>query len=105
MKDDDQQAGPWIKAITRKYKKIKKLVLKRMLLTDADIQILADKMGRLKVLKFKKCAGFSTDDLKFIAESCKNLTVFSLEGSDVKRQSDWLNVVARNNTKNSLRKC
>lgn len=65
-------AGPWINAIAGALDCLKAIHFRRMIVKDADLEVLIRARGpRLVVLKLDKCSGFSTDGLKLLARSCR----------------------------------
>ncbi|KAK8951201.1 Coronatine-insensitive protein 1 [Platanthera zijinensis] len=91
-------AGPWVNEVASHFSCLKSLHLRRMIVKDADIVVLARDRGHmLQVLKLDKCSGFSTDGLSIIATSCRCLrTLFLEESSAVEKDSGWLHQVAVN---------
>lgn len=93
-------ATPWIHEFARSFDCLKSLHLRRMIVTDRDLEILAQARGRaLQVLKLDKCSGFSTDGLLYITRSCRNLRILFLEESIVvEKDGQWLHELALNNS-------
>jgi coronatine-insensitive protein 1 len=91
---------PWIKEISQYFDCLKNLHLRRMIVQDSDLMLLARTRGHvLQSLKLDKCSGFSTHGLSFIARFCRNLKVFLLEESTiVENDGEWLHELALNNT-------
>ncbi|EPS71226.1 coronatine-insensitive 1 [Genlisea aurea] len=91
---------PWLQEIARSYRRMKALHFRRMIVTDSDLELLASSNGKiLQVLKLDKCSGFSTDGLRHIARSCRNLRSLILEESAiVENDGEWLHELAENNT-------
>ncbi|KAJ0987868.1 hypothetical protein J5N97_006224 [Dioscorea zingiberensis] len=93
-------AGPWIQEIADSFRCLKSLHLRRMIVTDADIDVLVRARCRiLEALKLDKCSGFSTNGLLLVARSCKCLkTLFLEESIIVENDADWLHELASNNS-------
>ncbi|CAA6656748.1 unnamed protein product [Spirodela intermedia] len=93
-------ARPWINAIAGALDCLKEIHLRRMIVKDADLEVLIRARGpRLVVLKLDKCSGFSTDGLKLLARSCSCLrTLFLEESSITEKDGDWLHELAVNNS-------
>nr|XP_008392915.2 coronatine-insensitive protein 1 [Malus domestica] len=90
---------PWVMEIANSFHRLKCLHFRRMIVSDSDLELLADSRGRvLQVLKLDKCSGFTTGGLLHIG-SCRNLrTLFLEESSIVEEDGDWLHALAVNNT-------
>ncbi|XP_073009839.1 coronatine-insensitive protein homolog 1a-like isoform X1 [Typha latifolia] len=94
-------AAPWIAEIAVAFQCLKSLHLRRMIVRDADIEVLVKARGHmLQSIKLDKCSGFSTDALKLIARSCSRClrTLFLEESSITDNDSEWLHELAVNNT-------
>ncbi|KAL2555686.1 Coronatine-insensitive protein 1 [Forsythia ovata] len=92
---------PWIEKIVESFKKMKSLHLRRMIVKDSDLELLAaSATGKaLEVLKLDKCSGFSTDGLLHISRSCRNLRTLVMEESTiVENDGEWLHELALKNT-------
>lgn len=77
-------AAPWVEILTKSYRNLRHLRLKRMTVSDADIEKLVSICGEsLQRLELEKCSGFSTRGLEFIARVCKNLVVLNLSECDI----------------------
>ncbi|XP_043718637.1 coronatine-insensitive protein 1-like [Telopea speciosissima] len=92
--------GPWIKEIAESFNCLKSLHFRRMIVTDADLELLARSRGHtLQVLKLDKCSGFSTDGLLHIARHCRCLRTLFLEESFLEeKDGQWLHELALSNT-------
>lgn len=65
-------ATPWVDLFAQRYPSLSQLRLKRMSVSDADIQTLAQGCGKsLQILELEKCSGFSTMGLRSIAQACR----------------------------------
>ena len=63
---------PWVTEIAESFNCLKSLHLRRMIVRDSDLELLARTRGRvLLALKLDKCSGFSTDGLLHIGRSCR----------------------------------
>ena len=63
---------PWVREIAESFNCLKSLHLRRMIVRDSDLELLARTRGRvLLALKLDKCSGFSTDGLLHIGRSCR----------------------------------
>ncbi|XP_042491288.1 coronatine-insensitive protein 1-like [Macadamia integrifolia] len=93
-------AGPWIREIAQSFNCLKSLHFRRMIVKDADLELLARARGHmLQVLKLDKCSGFSTDGLWHVARNCRCLRILFLEESCIEeRDGQWLHELAINNT-------
>lgn len=63
---------PWVEEFAKSFPCLKSLNLRRMIVRDSDLQLLAQSRGNaLQVLKLDKCSGFSTDGLLHITRGCR----------------------------------
>lgn len=94
-------AAPWLArlALPRSFDLLRSLHLRRMVVTDADLSLLAAaKAVLLLSLKLDRCDGFSTDALARIASSCRRLETLFLEDSSIRDTgADWLRLLATHN--------
>ncbi|XP_022771005.1 protein TRANSPORT INHIBITOR RESPONSE 1-like [Durio zibethinus] len=82
---------PWILEMARAYPWLEEIRLKRMVVTDESLELIAKSFKNFKVLVLFSCEGFSTDGLAAIAASCKNLRELDLRDSEVDDLSGhWL---------------
>ncbi|GMI81399.1 TRANSPORT INHIBITOR RESPONSE 1 [Hibiscus trionum] len=82
---------PWIAEMAGAYPWLEEIRLKRMVVTDESLELIAKSFKNFKVLVLSSCEGFSTDGLAAIAASCKNLRELDLRESDVDDLSGhWL---------------
>jgi hypothetical protein len=96
-------ARPWVEVLTRFYRHLRHLRLKRMTITDGDIELLVGACGEsLQRLELEKCSGFSTRGLDIIARGCRNLRELNLSEADIRNEGPlyWLTTLA--NTAKSL---
>ncbi|CAO2825620.1 unnamed protein product [Amaranthus hypochondriacus] len=89
---------PWVEMLAS-FPRLNSLHFRRMIVTDADLEIIANTKGRLlQSLKLDKCSGFSTDGLLHITRSCKNLKTLFLEDSSITDNSgEWFQQLAQHN--------
>ncbi|KAF8667268.1 hypothetical protein HU200_052937 [Digitaria exilis] len=76
-------AGPWIDAAARSCMGLEELRMKRMVVLDENLELLARSFPRFKALVLISCEGFSTDGLAAIASHCKLLRELDLQENDV----------------------
>ncbi|KAL8513473.1 hypothetical protein ACS0TY_012800 [Phlomoides rotata] len=82
---------PWIKAMSSAYPFLEEIKLKRMVVTDESLELIARSFKNFKVLVLSSCEGFTTDGLASIAANCRNLKELDLRDSDVEDLSGhWL---------------
>ncbi|CAI9767657.1 unnamed protein product [Fraxinus pennsylvanica] len=94
-------ATPWIEEIVKSFKKMKALHLRRMIVKDSDLELIAaTAIGKgLEVLKLDKCYGFSTNGLLHICRSLRSLMTLDMEASTIiENDGEWLQELALNNT-------
>ncbi|KAF5744165.1 protein TRANSPORT INHIBITOR RESPONSE 1 [Tripterygium wilfordii] len=83
---------PWIAAMGSAYPFLEEIRLKRMVVTDEALELIAKSFKNFKVLVLSSCEGFSTDGLAAIAANCRNLRELDLQESEVDDLSGhWLN--------------
>ncbi|KAE8693753.1 Protein TRANSPORT INHIBITOR RESPONSE 1 [Hibiscus syriacus] len=82
---------PWIVEMAGAYPCLEEIRLKRMVVTDESLELIAKSFKNFKVLVLFSCEGFSTDGLAAIAAGCKNLRELDLRESEVDDLSGhWL---------------
>lgn len=74
---------PWLVVMSSSYPMLEELRLKRMLVTDESLELLAHSFPNFRVLSLASCEGFSTDGLAIIARDCRNLTELDLQENDI----------------------
>ncbi|KAL5069360.1 hypothetical protein RYX36_020247 [Vicia faba] len=74
---------PWIKAMAAAYPFLQEIRLKRMVITDDSLDIIAKSFKNFTVLVLISCEGFTTDGLAAIAANCRNLRELDLRESEV----------------------
>ncbi|KAL5995999.1 GPI-anchored mannoprotein [Asimina triloba] len=62
--------GPWIAALAEAYPLLEELRLKRMVVSDENLELLSRAFKNFKVLVLVSCGGFSTNGLAAIAANC-----------------------------------
>ncbi|KAK3144914.1 hypothetical protein QOZ80_4AG0319640 [Eleusine coracana subsp. coracana] len=84
-------AAPWIEAAARGCVGLEELRMKRMVVSDEGLELLARSFPRFKALVLISCEGFSTEGLADIASHCKFLRELDLQENDVEdRGPRWL---------------
>ncbi|KAK7337393.1 hypothetical protein VNO77_17964 [Canavalia gladiata] len=82
---------PWITAMSCTLPWLEEIRLKRMVITDESLELIAKSFKNFKVLVLTSCEGFTTDGLAAIATYCRNLRVLDLQESEVEDLSGhWL---------------
>ncbi|XP_050363428.1 protein TRANSPORT INHIBITOR RESPONSE 1-like [Argentina anserina] len=82
---------PWIAALAGAYPWLEEIRLKRMVVTDECLELIAKSLKSFKLLVLSSCEGFSTDGLAAIAANCRNLRELDLHESYVEDPSGhWL---------------
>ncbi|WOL01753.1 transport inhibitor response 1-like protein Os04g0395600 [Canna indica] len=85
-------ALPWIEAAARSCAGLEELRLKRMVVTDDGLELLARSFPNFKSLVLVSCDGFSTDGLAAIATYCRGLRELDLQENEVDDHGrQWLN--------------
>ncbi|TKY52552.1 TRANSPORT INHIBITOR RESPONSE protein 1 [Spatholobus suberectus] len=74
---------PWIKAMAVAYPWLQEIRLKRMVITDENLELIAKSFKNFRVLVLTSCEGFTTDGLAAIAANCRNLRELELRESEV----------------------
>ncbi|MED6132144.1 GPI-anchored mannoprotein [Stylosanthes scabra] len=84
-------ACPWIRAMAGAYPWLEEIRLKRMVVSDESLEIIAKSFKNFKVLVLSSCEGFTTEGLAAIAANCRNLRELDLRESEVEDLSGrWL---------------
>ncbi|KAH6796513.1 F-box/RNI-like superfamily protein [Perilla frutescens var. hirtella] len=82
---------PWIRAMSAAYPWLEEIKLKRMVVTDESLELIARSFKNFRVLVLSSCEGFTTDGLASIAANCRNLRELDLRESEVEDLSGhWL---------------
>ncbi|XP_062197674.1 transport inhibitor response 1-like protein Os11g0515500 [Phragmites australis] len=92
-------AEPWVNACARACPGLEELRLKRMVVTDECLKLVACSFANFKSLVLISCEGFSTAGLATIATNCRFLKELDLQESLVKHQGhDWINCFPKPST-------
>ncbi|PWA90357.1 hypothetical protein CTI12_AA101810 [Artemisia annua] len=97
----DIDITPWIKEISVKFKVLKALRIRGMVVADEDLELLARTRGKdLRSLSIHKCELFSEDGLMYVSKYCDELRTLCLENNTVVRRAngEWLHELALHNT-------
>jgi transport inhibitor response 1 len=62
---------PWLVVMSSSYPMLEELRLKRMVVTDESLELLAHSFPNFRVLSLASCEGFSTYGLAIIARDCR----------------------------------
>ncbi|KAL3829438.1 hypothetical protein ACJIZ3_018240 [Penstemon smallii] len=82
---------PWIEAMAKNGINLEELRLKRMVVSDESLELLAKSFPNFKSLVLVSCEGFTTDGLAAIASNCRYLRELDLQENDVDdRKGQWL---------------
>ncbi|KAL6587068.1 Protein AUXIN SIGNALING F-BOX 3 [Orobanche minor] len=82
---------PWIDAMAKSGINLEELRLKRMVVSDDSLELLAKAFPNFKSLVLVSCEGFTTDGLAAIASSCRFLRELDLQENEVDdRRGQWL---------------
>ncbi|PIN05376.1 Leucine rich repeat protein [Handroanthus impetiginosus] len=82
---------PWIRAMSAAYPFLEEIKLKRMVVTDECLELIARSFKNFEVLVLSSCDGFTTAGLASIAANCRNLRELDLGESEVEDLSGhWL---------------
>ncbi|XP_058093023.1 protein AUXIN SIGNALING F-BOX 2-like [Magnolia sinica] len=81
----------WIAAMAKSYPWLEELRLKRMVVSDDNLELLSRSFPNFKALVLVSCDGFTTDGLAAIAANCRVLRELDLQESEVDdRRGNWL---------------
>lgn len=84
-------ADPWISALVQAYPWFEELRLKRMVISDSCLALLARSFLNFRTLVLSSCEGFSTGGLAPIAANCRCLQILELQECEVDETGgDWL---------------
>ncbi|OAY67005.1 transport inhibitor response 1-like protein Os04g0395600 [Ananas comosus] len=84
-------AAPWIEEAARSCPALLELRLKRMVVTDESLELLARSFPNFQSLVLISCEGFSTNGLAAIATHCRYLRELDLQENEVEdRGPQWL---------------
>ncbi|GLT93746.1 hypothetical protein SLE2022_115220 [Rubroshorea leprosula] len=84
--------NPWVMPLARAYRPLlEKVHLKRMSVTDDDLEMLAESFPGFKELVLVCCDGFGTSGLSVFVRKCRQLRVLDLVESEVSDDEvDWI---------------
>ncbi|KAF5809634.1 putative leucine-rich repeat domain superfamily [Helianthus annuus] len=94
---------PWAHAMANAYRALEKIYLKRMLVTDDDLAVIAHSFVNFKEIVLVCCEGFGTTGLALVASHCRNLRVLELIEDDVSvsvDEVDWISCFPAEGTTN-----
>ncbi|MFS7953232.1 putative leucine-rich repeat domain superfamily, transport inhibitor response 1 [Helianthus anomalus] len=94
---------PWAHAMANAYRALEKIYLKRMLVTDDDLAVIAHSFVNFKEIVLVCCEGFGTTGLALVASHCRNLRVLELIEDDVSvsvDEVDWISCFPTEGTTN-----
>ncbi|KAI3819869.1 hypothetical protein L1987_13721 [Smallanthus sonchifolius] len=92
---------PWASAMATAYRALEKISLKRMSITDDDLDVIAHSFPNFKELVLVCCDGFGTSGLAVIAGECRNLRVLELIEDEVSDDEvDWISCFPPEGTSN-----
>ncbi|GFY96098.1 RNI-like superfamily protein [Actinidia rufa] len=81
---------PWVTSMAQCYRALEKLCLKRMFVTDEDLELLAS-FPSFRELVLICCDGFGTSGLAVVASKCRKLRVLDLIEDEVTDDEiDWI---------------
>ncbi|KAJ9673958.1 hypothetical protein PVL29_023484 [Vitis rotundifolia] len=90
---------PWVTAMATSYPWLEKVYLKRMFVTDRDLELLAQSFPAFKELVLVCCDGFGTSGLAGIASKCRQLRVLDLIEDEVADDEvDWISCFPESGT-------
>ncbi|GKV09445.1 hypothetical protein SLEP1_g20945 [Rubroshorea leprosula] len=83
--------SPWVASMAKAYSCLEKVHLKRMSVTDVDLENLAKSLPGFKELVLVCCEGFGTKGLAAFVSLCRQLRVLDLIESEVADdEMDWI---------------
>ncbi|XP_042459528.1 transport inhibitor response 1-like protein Os05g0150500 [Zingiber officinale] len=85
------KAGKWIQWMAEGWPLLEELRLKRMVVSDDCLELIAQSFKNFRVLSLVFCEGFSTVGLAAIAANCRNLKVLDLHQYKAKENCiNWI---------------
>ncbi|XP_042464950.1 transport inhibitor response 1-like protein Os05g0150500 [Zingiber officinale] len=85
------EAGKWIQGMAEGWPLLEELRLKRMVVSDDCLELIAQSFKNFRVLSLVFCEGFSTLGLAAIAANCRNLKVLDLHQYKAKENCiNWI---------------
>ncbi|KAI4339494.1 hypothetical protein MLD38_024435 [Melastoma candidum] len=83
---------PWIEYMARNKVNLEELRLKRMIVTDDSLELIAASFANFKSLVLVSCEGFTTDGLAAIAANCRFLRELDLQENEIEdHRGQWIN--------------
>ncbi|KAL3640023.1 Protein AUXIN SIGNALING F-BOX 3 [Castilleja foliolosa] len=90
---------PWIEAMAKSGINLEELRLKRMVVSDESLELLAKSFPNFKSLVLVSCEGFTTDGLAAIASNCRLLRELDLQENEVDdHKGQWLSCFPETST-------
>ncbi|KAK1281673.1 hypothetical protein QJS10_CPB22g00590 [Acorus calamus] len=84
-------AGPWVEVVAGRCPDLEEIRMKRMVVSDECLEMIARNFPGFKALVLVSCEGFSTDGLAAIATHCRFLRVLDLQENEIEdRGPQWL---------------
>ncbi|KAK1259602.1 Transport inhibitor response 1-like protein [Acorus gramineus] len=84
-------SGPWVEAVAGRCPDLEEIRMKRMVVSDECLEMIARTFPGFKALVLVSCEGFSTDGLAAIATHCRFLRVLDLQENEIEdRGPQWL---------------
>ncbi|XP_042469842.1 transport inhibitor response 1-like protein Os05g0150500 [Zingiber officinale] len=84
-------AGTWIQSMAEGWPLLEELRLKRMVVSDDCLELVARSFKNFRVLSLVSCEGFSTAGLAAIAANCRNLKALDLHENEVEENCiNWI---------------
>lgn len=91
--------NPWAIAMATAYPWLEKVYLKRMSVTDDDLELIARSFPGFKELTLVCCDGFGTSGLAVLANKCRQLRVLDLTEDEVTDDEvDWISCFPESGT-------
>ncbi|KAK9060151.1 hypothetical protein SSX86_020855 [Deinandra increscens subsp. villosa] len=81
--DWDGTVDPWIDAMCRNCPLLEELRLKRMIVSDQNLDVISTRFPNFKSLVLSSCSGFTIAGLSAIASNCSKLEQLEVERCDI----------------------
>ncbi|XP_021740310.1 transport inhibitor response 1-like protein [Chenopodium quinoa] len=89
----------WLSAFSQAYPWLEKIHLKRMTVTDFDLELISKSLSSLKELILVCCEAFGTSGLAVLASKCRQLRVLDLFEDEVNDDEvDWISFFPESGT-------
>lgn len=89
----------WLSAFAQAYPFLEKIHLKRMIVTDFDLELISKSFPFLKELTLVCCEAFGTNGLAVLASKCRQLRVLDLFEDEVNDDEvDWISCFPESGT-------